>query len=294
MSARSADAAAAVVVPVGPDPAEEERLRDLVEAIRAFESEVALVFVDDAPAPREALATGYGATVVRTGVDVGAVDPYSAMVAGTLSALGAARGHDLIVKLDTDAVVAGPFVEALREALDRFPDAGVLGSYDVTCTGVSRDFSTWRRPIRRLARPVLIRRGPPFVEVVAPAAWRRRISVLRAARRHGYVAGEHCLGGAYAVRGRLVDELASRGWLTPAPWLGTWLGEDVVLGLLARACGYALRGLVGPGEPFGLARDGLPAPPDDLLANGHTILHSVKNDPRYSEAELRDHFRARR
>ena len=284
----------AVLVPVGPDPAEEGRLRDLVEAVRAFEPEVALVLVDDAVLPRAELATRYGATVVRTGVDVRVADPYSAMAAGTLAGLRAAKGHDLVVKLDTDALVAGPFVDALRRALERFPRAGVLGSYDVTCTGVSRDFSGWRRPIRRAARPALVRRRPPFVEIARPGLWRRRRAVLNAARGHGYVAGEHCLGGAYAVRGRLIDELAARGWLTAEPWLGTWLGEDVVVGLLARACGYTLHGLVGSGDPFGLARDGLAAPPDELLANGHTIVHSVKNDRRHTEDELRDYFRARR
>ena len=65
------------------------------------------------------------------------------------------------------------------------------------------------------------------------------------------------------------------------------------MGAIARAAGYDLQGLVGPGEPFGLARDGLPAPAEELLADGHTILHSVKNDPRHGEAELREFFRSR-
>ena len=284
----------AVLIPVGPDPAEVGRLRDVLEGVRACEPGVRLVLVDDAPAPRDELARQDAMAVMRTGVDLRAVDPYSAMVAGTLAGLRAAQGHDLVVKLDTDAVVAGPFVDALAAALDRYPRAGVFGSHDVTCTGTPRDFTPWRRPIRRLTRPVLLRRAPPFVDIVAPATWRHRRAVLAAARRHGYVAGEHCLGGAYAVRGRLIGELASRGWLDAEPWLGTWLGEDVVLGLLARAAGYDLQGLVGPGEPFALARDGLPAPPEELLADGHTILHSVKNDPRYREEELREYFRSDR
>jgi hypothetical protein len=216
------------------------------------------------------------------------------MVAGTLGGLRAAMGHDLIVKLDTDALVVGPFVDELNSAMQRSPRAGVFGSYDRVCNGAVRDFTVWRRPVRRLTRRVLLRRASPFVEIVAPGDRRRRAGVLDAARANGYVDGEHCLGGAYAVRGELVRELDARGWLDARPWRRTWLGEDIVLGLLARACGYTLEGLVGPGEPFAVARAGLPAPPEELLSSGHSIVHSLKNDAGRSEAEVREYFRTQR
>ena len=289
-------ATAAVLVPVGPDPAEPARLADLVDALATFEraSVDAIVLVDDAPAPRDLRAAPFATTVVRTGVDVRSADAFSAHVAGTLAGLDAASDHDVIVKLDTDALVVAPFLDALAAAAERALRTAIFGSYDRTCTGAPRDFSVWRRPVRRLTRPVLARRRAPFVQVVAREARRRRAEVVAAARANGYVAGEHCLGGGYAVTGRFARELARRGWLDPAPWLGTWLGEDVTLGLMARACGYALEGLVAPGEPFGLARAGLPAPPEQLIADGHAIVHSVATDARHPEAELREYFRARR
>jgi len=106
-----------------------------------------------------------------------------------------------------------------------------------------------------------------------------------------YVTGAHCLGGAYAVSRAL---LARADLFDPAPWLQTGLGEDVVVGLLCHAAGLELRGLVGRGEPFGLAHVGLPATPAELLAAGHSIVHAVKHPDAVAEEELRAAFRVAR
>jgi len=67
-----------------------------------------------------------------------------------------------------------------------------------------------------------------------------------------------------------------------------------VLGLLCAAAGFRMRGMVEDGEPFGVVWRGLPAPPADLLDRGFSIVHSVKDGPHGTEAELRAWFRARR
>ncbi len=141
--------------------------------------------------------------------------------------------------------------------------------------------SPWRR---RRAR---IRAGRSS----APGAARRAAGLLRAARAHGYVTGAHCLGGAYAVAPAL---LRHADLFDPEPWLGVGLGEDVVLGVLCHAAGLEPRGLVGPGEPFGLAHVGLPAPPDELIAAGHSIVHAVKHRDAATEEQLREVFRLAR
>src|SRR3954451_9371147 len=108
-------ATAAVLIPVGPGPAEPARLSDLVDALATFERARvdALVLVDDTPAPRELATAPFTPTIVRTAVDVRTADPYSAHVAGTLAGLDAAQDRDVIVKLDTDALVVAPFLDAL-------------------------------------------------------------------------------------------------------------------------------------------------------------------------------------
>ena len=86
---------------------------------------------------------------------------------------------------------------------------------------------------------------------------------------------------------------ARRDLMEWRPWVGTGLGEDVVMGLLCRAAGLEMRSLTGPGEPFGLAYLGLPKEPRALIAAGHSVVHSVKADAS-TEATWRDEFRRAR
>ena len=76
------------------------------------------------------------------------------------------------------------------------------------------------------------------------------------------------------------------------PWVQTRLSEDVVLGLLCGAAGLRMQNAVGAAEPFAVSWKGLPAPPEQLLDRGHSIVHSVKDGPHGSERELRAWFRA--
>jgi hypothetical protein len=80
----------------------------------------------------------------------------------------------------------------------------------------------------------------------------------------------------------------------PRRWLNTRFGDDIMLGVQARALGRELVGLVGDDEPFGLRHIGLADSPERLLARGFSFVHSVKNDDTFSEAEIRDFFAARR
>jgi hypothetical protein len=78
------------------------------------------------------------------------------------------------------------------------------------------------------------------------------------------------------------------------PWVRTALGEDIVVAVLAKACGLGLQGSVAPGEVFGLAWQGLPLPPEELVARGYSVVHSVRDQAYGTEAELRSWFAAQR
>ena len=293
----------AVLLPVGPSDRELARLDDAVDALRAAErpERIELILIDDAPQPRDLAGRldWPSARVLRTPLWAGGrpPDPAGAMVAGTLAGLGLAARLELefLLKLDTDAHAIDPFADALRDALTD-PAVGIVGSYDRTCTGGVRDWTRWRRPLGRVGLPVSVVDAPAsrlgMRLVHRPAAARRAATrLLRQARARGYVTGEHCLGGAYAVSPAL---LAHDHLFATAPWLGTGLGEDVVLGLLCRAAGLELRGLVGRDEPFGIEHVGLPATPAELLASGHSIVHAVKHRDAATEERLRAVFRVAR
>jgi hypothetical protein len=283
-----------VLVPVGPSPRDRERLSEVLTSLMAFEDPtgVDVIVVDDAPKPRQFALAEFGfanATVLRTDLWSRAVpDAYSAMVAGTVEGLRATSASSaFVLKLDTDALVVGPFSRRLTEVFKQHPEIGVAGSYDRTCTGGLRDWTGWDSLIARAPRRLRAVRGASG----RPTVWHKnRVDsatsrrVLRAARDHGYVTGAHCLGGAYAVSPRLVSRRDLLSW---SPWVKTQLGEDVVMGILCFAAGLRPLSLVDRGEPFGLAHVGLPADPEWLLGNGHSIVHSLKTEDPVDEAELR-------
>jgi hypothetical protein len=112
------------------------------------------------------------------------------------------------------------------------------------------------------------------------------------AEHRGYERGEHCLGGAYALTLTAARAMRERGYLAdPLVTSGSGLGEDVVLGLLTRAAGLRLASLVGDGEAFAVRYRGLLASPDELLAGGHAVVHSVKDSPYGAEGDVRARFR---
>jgi hypothetical protein len=271
--------APAVLIPVGPGNAEVARLADLVESIRTFSRDIRILGVDDNPEPR-----ALGVETIRTPLWRHRRPPraYPAMIAGTLAGLQALRDATWVLKLDTDALVIGPFVDGIEHALRGH---GVIGSYDVTITGGIRDWKVWEPRIKRARRRLDVTRHG----IVLRDGTTTRI--IAQALSNGYEPGAHCLGGAYAVSRDLLREKQLLDW---RPWVQTPLSEDVVIGLLAGAKGLSMRSAVGCGEPFGLAHVGLPADPQTLIGRGHSIIHSVKDGRYGSETQLREWFRSRR
>jgi hypothetical protein len=268
-----------VIMSVGPGQREVDRMHDTLAMVAAHEApaEALLVLVDDDRRARN-LAPGWpNEMVIRTQLrQARTPDIYSAMTAGTLSALDLCRHSevDVAIKLDTDAAVIGPFSAAVRRALAD-PAVGVVGSYDRTSTGAVRDWTAWTGVLAKAGqRRLAITRRPDGRRVV----WYKRRSerqavraVLRSAAEHAPV-GAHCLGGAYAVSRGFLDR-AELAW---RPWTGSGISEDVVVGALCAAAGLEMRSLVGRRDPFALAWQGLPGTPEEIAAGGHSIVHSVK------------------
>jgi hypothetical protein len=282
-----------VVIPVGPGERELSRLAALVQELDRHEgrSQSALIVVDDGPSPRELGIAWPHLVVVRTALrDGGDPDRLSAHVAGTLESFAAARdrGLEFVLKLDTDAAVIGRFSDTLHAAFSD-PSLGVVGSYDRTSTDTIRDWSVWRGRIDEADRALALRRLDGKLRV--RRLRRAERDHVRAQRRAAYAhapAGAHCLGGGYAVSGAFLTR-AALAW---RPWIGSGLGEDVVVGLLASAAGLQMRSLTGRGEPFALAWQGLPAAPEQLIGDGHSIVHSVKCESPERESALRDQLQS--
>jgi hypothetical protein len=283
-----------VFIPVGSSDADPERLADTLDSLRAHApvSELRLTLIDDGPEPRDLERLWPGATIVRTALwDERVPDRVSAQTAGTIEALKRAQG-DFALKLDTDAVVIAPFVDSIHSILARDPSIGIIGAFDRAAAGGRRDWSRWPPLIRRARWPLrAVRVRGAIPRITVPSASERNTvrRVIRAASANPlYALGAHCLGGAYAVSPSL---FAHRELLDWRPWVATHLAEDVTLGLLCGAAGLRMQNAIDAAEPFAVSWKGLPAEPSRLLAGGHSIVHSVKDDPHGTEWELREWFR---
>ena len=268
----------AVVLPVGPDPAEAERAAWLLHSLERFEPGAeTIALVDDHFPPRDwshlPQVTWVGNP--RRGQGSGTL---GGLCCGVLAALGKLPHElDFVLRIDTDALIVAPFAERVKAALAAAPGTGVAGSYDDAGPDGRRDWSAWT----------------PFVERLA--GWRGRLrtprasSVVRDALQQGWQPGESCLGGACVLSGAFAEVIRGE---EPVDWLHTGLGDDVMLGAMARSAGFGFLSLTGPGGVMAVSHVGLNDTPENIRAAGRAIVHSVRNDARWSEAELRERLLA--
>jgi hypothetical protein len=193
---------------------------------------------------------------------------------------------DMLLRMDADALMIGAGLE--DQARRRFADdatTGMLGSYRVGPDGGARDFSP---AAGELAHEVgwLGLRHPPL---------RRTLRMLlREAESHGYERGEHALGAAYLHHGEAIREIARRGWFD-LPSLGaSGLSEDHLMALITRAAGFRIADFGGPGDPMAVRWKGLPAAPEQIVASGALLTHSVRSFADLEEPAIRAYFAATR
>jgi hypothetical protein len=188
----------------------------------------------------------------------------------------------IVLRLDADAVMLGPGLEAAaEEAFRGNPEVGLLGSYRVGPDGRRRDFRPAARQLRREIGPA------GLLHPRLRAGLRRYV---RLARSHGYVAGEHVLGCAFLLRAEAIQSIYRNGCFGQ-PWLeASRLGDDQMMSLMTVAAGYKIADFGGPADPLALNWRGLPAHPAELLAAGKLITHSVRSWGELTERQIRSIF----
>lgn len=293
----------AIVVAVGPNPREIERLRDLADSIAAHEPEAGpLVLVDDHPEPRDlsrGLPPGLRAISLHhrrpARRDFWRSVGICSVIMHGLQWIQANTDTDFILKLDTDSLVIAPYRDRVLTRFAEDPGLGIVGAYETEADGKVRDWSVHTESLALLTRRFDWRHPRGSIRTWNNPLKARARSLLAAAQANGYRTAEHCLGGGYAVSRLLLDAMASAGFLDdPGLWAMADLPEDVMVGLHARALGFGFADATTPGEVFGVTYIGLAAPPADLLARRHAVIHAVKNDPALGEADIRAFFRAHR
>jgi hypothetical protein len=280
----------AVVLPVGPRDAE-GALDTLASALAYLDESRIIVVVDDTGGRGD-----FAQRAREMSQDV-AVFPASALAHGTLGELWVKQAAayqwlleryepDLVMRLDSDALILGAGIEELAaREFAKDEKVGLLGSYRIRADGEPRD---WSWPARRLR----IEAGPRGLR--DPARRGRLRELIALARQHGYVDGEHALGACYIHTFAAVAEIYAKGWFRETYFATSRLGDDHLMGLLTVAAGYRLADFGRPEDPIALTWKGLPSHPDELLARKKLVTHSVKTWESLNEAEIRGIFKAAR
>jgi hypothetical protein len=193
---------------------------------------------------------------------------------------------EVILRFDVDALLIGSGLA--DRAIEKFaedPKVGLIGAYKIASDGSARDWS-WG------ARMLHIESGPLGLRYPRMRASHRRL--LGPARPNGYIYGEHALGGGYIHSLKLADDIHARGWWDMPSLAPSRLGEDMIMGLLTVAAGYRTADFGRPEDPMAMRWRGLPAHPDELLAKGKLLTHSVRFYGAMREPEIRGIFREAR
>lgn len=299
----------AVLMPIGPGEQELSRLRDTAESLFHFEPGVSeLVIVDDVRPARDfsTLPHPPGCRVVmipnpRDGKGNGWSGGLTAGVLAGFAWIAQQSRGVFAVKLDTDALVVAPFAAQVAQSFAEQRDCAQLGTYTKTPNrkyGLPEDYST-APALRKLQRRFTVWRRTwrpwPRLQCTLFGRDRRRAGLIRAALRHGYHAGLHCQGGAYAVSTEWLRKIAATGALAdPLLWIWTPCCEDIVMTMNAYAAGGLARDFNDDGQTFGVLARGLPDSLERIVERGFGIIHSVKDFEQWREAETRSFFRARR
>lgn len=310
----------AVVIPVGPGECEAARLQDLLASLHRYEPAPAwLIVVDDGPPSRRldespVMRRFRRATSLPNPRCPNGLGAHGGVAVGVLTALDWLHRqgtYDFVLKLDTDSLVIAPFAVDISRRVRATPQAGILGALGRTCNRESPDYGRGLDEVspivRTLAQWRLVtgaagRADPDDArggDLPSDATARQRFSSLcpriEAAECRGYRARRYCQGGGYAISGAMLHAGGVLGyWEDVLGWSHLPFGEDVILGMYAYAAGLEVVDASWRGEPFGVHFRGLAYAPDELLARGHAIVHSVRNDRTLPEESIRAFFAARR
>lgn len=268
------------VIPAG--PGDWAPLRDTIESVLHFEGDDAkVVVVDDASSDcRSSIVKGEfpGVDVLHRSWPTGGPPRDLATVTDGIRFALSRYEFDVLIKLDTDALVTGSSPgAAAAELFAREPGVGMAGTYRLRADGAAETYAWDRWILRHSVR------------------WSRTIrNLLRRAKDGGYD-GTKVRGGVYALSRSAVASMHSSGDLDRRMPMWTQLAEDFWISLMVLANGFRLGSLGAPEEPFVVASNYLPIPKERILADGKLAIHSVRRGLEgEGENELRGFFREAR
>jgi len=304
----------AAVIPVGSEANDIERLSAVVESLCFHEDQLKwLVLIDDAVPVRPLTS------LVHTPKDcvVACISnpwngyrdgPNGGLCTGLLSALAwvtETAEPDFVLKLDLDALVIRPFAKTIRRIIVESPDVGLIGVVGRTCDRSRKTYGFEESVPSPLIEILNLIRGSRdsqkhFWNINRSSitggqleAFVRLRSHIEHAELNGYSYLHYCQGGAYAISPSMLRGLTQESLLgAMTAWMEVPVNEDVIMGMYAYAVGKKLLDSSREGQLFGLHWRGLPFGLKELHTKGYSIIHSTKNNKRYTEQHIRSFFKS--
>jgi hypothetical protein len=310
-----------VYIPVGPDERDPDRLVDLVDGLAFYEPTVSwIVIVDDSPDGRSLenmlrVPPNCQLAALPNPRKSRHIDKLGALSASNMIAYEFIRTHcfpDFVLKVDTDALIIAPFADKIRQRFDLLVDVGMLGLLGNSCNRALRSFRSDERFMQILRNAASIAAQLNADRNVLPDEMSAKLvtwGIVTESQINNFVAasqrlspliesefkGSHCQGGAYAVSGEAIARMSNCGFFSdPHIWMEIPFPEDKLMGAFCFLAGMSVADFSEPGEPFGVQAYGIAYAPEELRQMGYSLIHSIKNDPRYSEQAIREYYRSQR
>ncbi|MHB8379035.1 MAG: hypothetical protein ACYDB2_03825 [Acidimicrobiales bacterium] len=283
--ARDVGISTVFVIPVGPE-CQPDFVADTIESIRYFAPMARTIVVDGS---RRGLGQELAMRYHVTALEARAYGHYGSLYLNLSDGFREAltRPFRILVRLDTDALIAGSDFEAKAIGcfdVDKY--LGSLGSFRIgyDCLGVRNARWAQRRTLLYLASNAFIH--PRQALMVA--------NLLQRAHKHGYKLGDSIMGGAAVYRYEAVQDLNGAGLLGRLELARMGLQEDYIFGICLFSIGYHLGEFGNRFDdlPMGVDWKNLPAAPKELIELGKSIIHSTKNFEGMDEQAIRKEFRS--
>jgi hypothetical protein len=284
----------ALIVPIGPGKIELRRFHELLDSLWTYEPNARLCLaIDSSPEPRDLplspLWNGCRFITLQAPYRGQGKPLFGRLSAGILLALRTLLREDpfeFVLRMDTDALIIGPFRDAVRGFIAQHPEAGIVGTLGCTCRREAPYFGYEKTAVSHVFAAL---------DALPVAACPRIREHARLAVANGYVGIEYCQGGAYVLPYETLYRMSSAGCLDfQEDWLPLAVPEDVMMGMYTRTVGLRSLDFSLPGEPFGNHHRGLAYSPSEMVRRGNSLIHSTKRDSNYTESHIRRYFRARR
>lgn len=301
----------ATMIFVGPGEEQTFQLREVLDSLLYYEPDVAkVILIDDASSqdfdsliPEKLQLRTVILENPRRGRSYWREGGQCVALCAGLKHLAQNVDFDFLVRLDTDALVINPFADRIRDKYKAHENAGLLGTWDQYPFNAARRLP--HSATHHILEPVLEKASRRFA-VWRHSDWPTRIQsvfsaddrlvrrLILTAQQRGYQLGYYHQGGAYSVRSDVIRAVDAAGFLSESAYLYQLFSEDVLMTLFCFAAEHQPVNFNDPGDVFSVQSLGIGASPETLVEHNYAILHTYKNDEKFSQQEIIEFFRRRR